>query len=248
MVTVLISDSFLGFCFALVFFCLVFLFFFFFPEGLSTELRLKLEWKNFSHSWNWMIQKIYWSDFPLSITSILFPLSCGFGMICQCSIPTLFPELLHQLCQGVRDIAWAFTRGCAFLANGGKLRGRSRNAMGSLHRPWGLERIPKAHSWSLLETRYSLERNLFWIRKQLFLFQQNLQHYSPRCPCSTRKGEDRFQNRDAKDTWEHHTQPLSPEMTSRSNMSLRPSLKSSSMFSICVPALRRWELHHAVNV
>lgn len=104
-----------------------------------------------------MTQKIYWSNFPLSTTSILFPLSCGFGMICQCSIPTLFPELLHQLCQGVRDVAWAFTRGCAFLASGGKPRGRSRNVMGSLHRPWGLEHIPKAHSWSLLETRYSLE-------------------------------------------------------------------------------------------
>lgn len=31
-------------------------------------------------------------------------------------------------------------------------------------------------------------------------------------------------------------------------MSLRPSRKSSSMFSICVPAFRRWELHQAVNV
>lgn len=31
-------------------------------------------------------------------------------------------------------------------------------------------------------------------------------------------------------------------------MSLRPSRKSSSMFSICVPALRRCELHHAVKV
>lgn len=40
----------------------------------------------------------------------------------------------------------------------------------------------------------------------------------------------------------------SPEMTSRSSMSFRPSRKSSSMFSICVPALRRWELHQAVNV
>lgn len=40
----------------------------------------------------------------------------------------------------------------------------------------------------------------------------------------------------------------SPEMTSSSSMSFRPSRKSSSMFSICVPALRRWELHHAVNV
>lgn len=39
-----------------------------------------------------------------------------------------------------------------------------------------------------------------------------------------------------------------PEMTSSSSMSLRPFLKSSSMFSIWVPALRRWELHHAVNV
>lgn len=40
----------------------------------------------------------------------------------------------------------------------------------------------------------------------------------------------------------------SPEMTSSSSMSFRPSRKSSSMFSICVPAFRRWELHHAVNV
>lgn len=165
MVTVFISDCFLGFCFALGFF---------FPEGLSTEFRLKVEWKNFSHSWNWMTQKIYWSDSPLPKTSILFPLSCGFGMICQCSIPTLFPELLHQPCQAVRDVAWAFTGGCAFLTGGGKPRGRSRNAMGSLHKPWGLEHIPKAHSWSLLETRYSLGRNLFWIRKQLFLYSSKI--------------------------------------------------------------------------
>ena len=40
----------------------------------------------------------------------------------------------------------------------------------------------------------------------------------------------------------------SPEMTSSSSISFRPSRKSSSMFSICVPAFRRWELHHAVNV
>lgn len=31
-------------------------------------------------------------------------------------------------------------------------------------------------------------------------------------------------------------------------MSLSPSRKSSSMFSICVPAFRRWELHQAVKV
>lgn len=82
----------------------------------------------------------------------------------------------------------------------------------------------------------------------VLIFQQNMQHYSPCCPYSARKGENRFLNGDAQDTWEHHIEPLSPEMTSRSNMSLSPSLKSSSMFSICVPALRRWELHHAVNV
>ena len=41
---------------------------------------------------------------------------------------------------------------------------------------------------------------------------------------------------------------VSPEMTSRSSMSLRPLRKSSSMFSICVPALRRCELTHAVKV
>ena len=39
-----------------------------------------------------------------------------------------------------------------------------------------------------------------------------------------------------------------PEMTSSRSMSFSPSLKSSSMFSICVPAFLRWELHHAVNV
>lgn len=37
-------------------------------------------------------------------------------------------------------------------------------------------------------------------------------------------------------------------MTSSRSMSFSPSLKSSSMFSICVPAFLRWELHHAVNV
>ena len=40
----------------------------------------------------------------------------------------------------------------------------------------------------------------------------------------------------------------SPEITSSSSISLRPLLKSSSIVSICVPALRRCELHHAVNV
>lgn len=39
-----------------------------------------------------------------------------------------------------------------------------------------------------------------------------------------------------------------PEMTSSSSISLRPFLKSSSIFSIWVPAFRRWELHQAVNV
>lgn len=37
-------------------------------------------------------------------------------------------------------------------------------------------------------------------------------------------------------------------MTSSSSMSFSPSRKSSSMFSICVPAFLRWELHQAVNV
>lgn len=41
---------------------------------------------------------------------------------------------------------------------------------------------------------------------------------------------------------------VSPEITSRSNMSLRPLRKSSSMFSMAVPALRKCELHHAVKV
>ncbi len=39
-----------------------------------------------------------------------------------------------------------------------------------------------------------------------------------------------------------------PDMTSSSSMSLRPFLKSSSMFSICVPAFLKWELHQAVKV
>lgn len=41
---------------------------------------------------------------------------------------------------------------------------------------------------------------------------------------------------------------VSPEITSKSNMSLRPLRKSSSMFSMAVPALRKCELHHAVKV
>lgn len=41
---------------------------------------------------------------------------------------------------------------------------------------------------------------------------------------------------------------VSPEITSRSNMSFRPLRKSSSMLSIAVPALRKCELHHAVKV
>lgn len=41
---------------------------------------------------------------------------------------------------------------------------------------------------------------------------------------------------------------VSPEMTSRSSMSLRPLRKSSSMFSICVPAFLRCEFTHAVKV
>lgn len=81
---------------------------------------------------------------------------------------------------------------------------------------------------------YLLGRNLFWIKKQLFL------HFSKNCSITALAVSCLH--------GKHHTEVLSPEMTSRSNMSLRPSLKSSSMFSICVPALRRWELHHAVNV
>jgi hypothetical protein len=41
---------------------------------------------------------------------------------------------------------------------------------------------------------------------------------------------------------------VSPEMTSRSNINLSPLRKSSSMFSMAVPAFRRCELHHAVKV
>ena len=40
----------------------------------------------------------------------------------------------------------------------------------------------------------------------------------------------------------------SPEITSKRSISLRPLRKSTSMASIPVPALRRWELHQAVNV
>ena len=40
----------------------------------------------------------------------------------------------------------------------------------------------------------------------------------------------------------------SPEITSKSNINLRPLRKSTSMASIPVPALRKWELHHAVKV
>lgn len=39
-----------------------------------------------------------------------------------------------------------------------------------------------------------------------------------------------------------------PDMTSSKSISLRPFLKSSSMFSICVPAFLKWELHQAVKV
>lgn len=45
-----------------------------------------------------------------------------------------------------------------------------------------------------------------------------------------------------------HQSHSSPEMTSSNSMSFSPSLKSSSMLSICVPAFLRWELHQAVNV
>lgn len=41
---------------------------------------------------------------------------------------------------------------------------------------------------------------------------------------------------------------VSPEITSRSSINLSPFRKSSSMFSIAVPAFRRCELHHAVKV
>lgn len=40
----------------------------------------------------------------------------------------------------------------------------------------------------------------------------------------------------------------SPEITSNNNMSFSPLRKSSSMFSIPVPAFLKWELHHAVKV
>lgn len=41
---------------------------------------------------------------------------------------------------------------------------------------------------------------------------------------------------------------VSPEITSSKSISFRPLRKSSSMFSMPVPALRRWELHQAVKV
>lgn len=41
---------------------------------------------------------------------------------------------------------------------------------------------------------------------------------------------------------------VSPEITSRSSMSLSPLRKSSSIFSMAVPAFRKWLLHQAVNV
>jgi len=37
-------------------------------------------------------------------------------------------------------------------------------------------------------------------------------------------------------------------LTSKSNISFSPFLKSSSIFSILVPAFLRWELHQAVKV
>ena len=41
---------------------------------------------------------------------------------------------------------------------------------------------------------------------------------------------------------------VSPEMTSKRSISFNPLRKSSSIFSIWVPAFRRWELTQAVNV
>lgn len=41
---------------------------------------------------------------------------------------------------------------------------------------------------------------------------------------------------------------VSPEITSKSSISFSPLRKSSSMFSIAVPALRKCELHQAVKV
>ena len=54
--------------------------------------------------------------------------------------------------------------------------------------------------------------------------------------------------------WPHLILPLSglgrvsPEMTSSNSINLRPFLKSSSMFSIWVPAFLKWELTQAVKV
>lgn len=147
-----------------------------------------------------------------------------------------------------KSIAWAFTGGCAFLMGreSQEAGARMQQAACTGHEAWGtFQKHINGHCWR----RDLLGINLFWIGKQLFLHSGKLCSITALAvPLLWERGKDRFQNGDTQDTWDHHTDPLSPEMTSRSNMSLRPSLKSSSMFSICVPALRRWELHHAVNV
>lgn len=213
------------------YFGILFFFGIFFPhEGLSTELRLQVEWKNFSHGWNWMTQKIYWFDSLLPVTSIVLPLPCGFGIISQCSIPTL-PRAASSALPSSKSHCLDLDRRLC-------IPDRQRKAK-KLEQEWNRQ-LAQAMSFgvhSIMVTAgdiYLLGRNLFWNRKQLFL------HSSKNCSITALAVSILH--------GQQHTEPLSPEMTSRSNMSLRPSLKSSSMFSICVPALRRWELHHAVNV
>lgn len=204
---------------------------FFFPhEGLSIKHRLELEWKNFSHGWTWITKKIYWFDSLLPVISIILPLSCGFGMISQCSIPTLPRAASSALPSSESHCLDLHRRLCI----PDRQRKAKKPEQECNRQPAQAMSFGMHSKMATAEDMYLLERNLSWIRKQLF------SHSSKNCTTTTLAVSLLH--------GQHHTEALSPEMTSRSNMSLRPSLKSSSMFSICVPALRRWELHHAVNV
>lgn len=213
------------------YFRILLFFWIFFPhEGLSIKLRLKLEWKNFSHGWNYMTQNIYWFDSLLPVTSLILPLSCGFGTISQRSIPAL-PRAASSALPSPKSHCLDLHRR---LCIPDRQRKAKKPEQECKRQPAQAVSFGAHSKMATAGDMYLLERNLFWIRKQLFLYS------SKKCSIialavSLLPGQ-------------HHTEALSPEMTSRSNMSLRPSLKSSSMFSICVPALRRWELHHAVNV
>lgn len=203
----------------------------FFPcESLSIKLRLKLEWKNFSHGWNWMTQKIYWFDSLLPVTSIILPLPCRFGMISWCSIPTLPRAASSALPSSTSHCLDLHRRLCI----PDKQRKAKKLEQECNRQPAQSMSFGVHSKMATARDIYLLGRNSFWIRKQLLL------HSNKNCSITALAINILH--------GQHHTDTLSPEMTSRSNMSLRPSLKSSSMFSICVPALRRWELHHAVNV